>query len=92
MAKGRIGVMTGGGDTTALNATLKGIALEVEKRDAKRSGFNGDGRACSAAEPPLNSPRPPSTKTEAERSSEAPERTCAKWTTEWSRRFSASPT
>ena len=27
----RIGVLTGGGDTPALNATLKGIALECEE-------------------------------------------------------------
>ena len=27
----RIGVLTGGGDTPALNATLKGIALEAEE-------------------------------------------------------------
>ena len=26
----RIGVLTGGGDTSALNATLKGIALKAE--------------------------------------------------------------
>ena len=39
MAKGRIGVMTGGGDTTALNATLKGIALEVEKAGCETIGI-----------------------------------------------------
>ncbi len=39
MAKGRIGVMTGGGDTTALNATLKGVALEVEKAGCETIGI-----------------------------------------------------
>ncbi|GIX07712.1 MAG: pyrophosphate--fructose 6-phosphate 1-phosphotransferase [Candidatus Poribacteria bacterium] len=29
--KGKIGVLTGGGDTTALNATLKGVALAAEE-------------------------------------------------------------
>jgi 6-phosphofructokinase 1 len=33
MANGRLGVLTGGGDTSALNATLKGIALEAERAD-----------------------------------------------------------
>ena len=27
----KIGVLTGGGDTSALNATLKGIALKAEE-------------------------------------------------------------
>jgi 6-phosphofructokinase 1 len=31
MPKGRLGVLTGGGDTSALNATLKGIASEAEE-------------------------------------------------------------
>ena len=38
MPKGRIGVMTGGGDTTALNATLKGIALETESAGLETVG------------------------------------------------------
>ncbi len=39
MAKRRIGVLTGGGDTTALNATLKGIALGAEKHNIELIGF-----------------------------------------------------
>ena len=35
----RIGVLTGGGDTPALNATLKGIALEAEELGYELIGF-----------------------------------------------------
>ena len=39
MVKRRIGVLTGGGDTTALNATLKGVALAAEKHGLELIGF-----------------------------------------------------
>ena len=35
----RIGVLTGGGDTSALNATLKGIALKAEELGFELIGF-----------------------------------------------------
>lgn len=35
----RIGVLTGGGDTSALNATLKGIALQAEEYGLELLGF-----------------------------------------------------
>ena len=35
----RIGVLTGGGDTPALNATLKGIALKAEELGYELIGF-----------------------------------------------------
>ena len=39
MGTRRIGVLTGGGDTTALNATLKGVALGIEKHGLELIGF-----------------------------------------------------
>lgn len=52
MARRRLGVLTGGGDTSALNATLKGIALEAEQHgyeligiEAGWAGMLQDGRA-----------------------------------------------
>jgi|SaaInl4_135m_RNA_FD_contig_31_1484826_length_1571_multi_5_in_0_out_0_2 ATP-dependent phosphofructokinase / diphosphate-dependent phosphofructokinase len=52
MATRRLGVLTGGGDTTALNATLKGIALGAEDAgyeligiDAGWAGMLADGQA-----------------------------------------------
>lgn len=41
MATGRLGVLTGGGDTTALNATLKGIALGAEAAGFEVIGIDG---------------------------------------------------
>lgn len=35
----RIGVLTGGGDTSALNATLKGVAIAAEKQNCKVTGI-----------------------------------------------------
>lgn len=35
----RIGVLTGGGDTSSLNATLKGVALEAERQGFELLGF-----------------------------------------------------
>ncbi|HID56674.1 TPA: 6-phosphofructokinase, partial [Candidatus Poribacteria bacterium] len=35
----RIGVLTGGGDTSALNATLKGIAIQAEEYGLELLGF-----------------------------------------------------
>ena len=35
----RIGVLTGGGDTSALNATLKGVALRAEELGYELIGF-----------------------------------------------------
>ena len=37
--KKKIGVLTGGGDTSALNATLKGIALKAEELGFELIGF-----------------------------------------------------
>jgi 6-phosphofructokinase 1 len=39
MPRGRIGVLTGGGDTSALNATLKGIALVAEAAQQELVGI-----------------------------------------------------
>jgi len=39
MAKFRVGVLTGGGDTSALNATIKGIARATEELDGELIGF-----------------------------------------------------
>lgn len=39
MSKFRVGVLTGGGDTSALNATLSGIVNATEKRGGKVIGF-----------------------------------------------------